>query len=71
MSPRQKWPLRIAVTPDSWGPTLPGAFWLLWAVALGAATPAYHLRRRGACRRCGRGAEPTVGLAAAARSRTA
>jgi hypothetical protein len=27
----------------------------LWGVALGAATYAYHLRRRGTCRRCQRG----------------
>ncbi|MEU7608816.1 hypothetical protein [Micromonospora sp. NPDC049204] len=33
----------------------PARLWPLWGVALGAATYAYHLRRRGACRRCGRG----------------
>ncbi|MET8040129.1 hypothetical protein ABZU25_04585 [Micromonospora sp. NPDC005215] len=33
----------------------PMLLWPLWGVALGAATYAYHLRRRGACRRCGRG----------------
>lgn len=32
---------------------LPMALWPLWGVALGAATLAYHLRRRGACRHCG------------------
>jgi hypothetical protein len=37
--------------------TLPMVTWPLWAVALGAATLAYHLRRRGGCRHCGRGAE--------------
>jgi hypothetical protein len=31
------------------------AVWPLWSVALGAATLAYHLRRRGACPYCGRG----------------
>ncbi|SCG40572.1 hypothetical protein [Micromonospora inositola] len=35
--------------------TLPMLFWPLWGVALGAAALAYHLRRRGVCRRCGRG----------------
>ncbi|MGA8117386.1 MAG: hypothetical protein WCA46_27435 [Actinocatenispora sp.] len=29
--------------------------WTVWGVALGAATFAYHLRRRGECRWCGRG----------------
>ncbi|MER7442258.1 hypothetical protein [Micromonospora avicenniae] len=33
----------------------PALLWPAWGVALGAATYAYHLRRRGACRRCGRG----------------
>ncbi|MEU1642538.1 hypothetical protein [Micromonospora zamorensis] len=33
----------------------PMLLWPLWGVALGVATYAYHLRRRGACRRCGRG----------------
>ena len=33
----------------------PMLLWPLWGVALGAATYAYWLRRRGACRRCGRG----------------
>lgn len=43
-------------TADAWGTTGPAMFWMLWGVALGAATLAYHLRRRGTCRRCGRGA---------------
>jgi hypothetical protein len=47
---------------DTWGLTLPGAFWLVWAVALGAAALAYHLRRRGACRRCGVGPGAPVGV---------
>ncbi|MFI6132630.1 hypothetical protein [Micromonospora sp. NPDC051141] len=34
--------------------TLPMLLWPLWGVALGAAAYAYLLRRRGACRRCGR-----------------
>jgi hypothetical protein len=33
----------------------PMLLWPLWGVALGAATLAYHLRRRGRCPRCGRG----------------
>ncbi|GAA0266295.1 hypothetical protein GCM10009539_61360 [Cryptosporangium japonicum] len=32
----------------------PELFWPLWGIALGAATYAYHLRRRPACRVCGR-----------------
>ncbi|MER5644039.1 hypothetical protein [Streptosporangium sp. NPDC002524] len=31
----------------------PMAYWPIWAVALGVATLAYHLRRRGRCRHCG------------------
>ncbi|MEU4534701.1 hypothetical protein AB0G15_07530 [Streptosporangium sp. NPDC023825] len=31
----------------------PMAYWPIWAVALGLATLAYHLRRRGRCRYCG------------------
>ncbi|MEO3778180.1 hypothetical protein ABGB16_15300 [Micromonospora sp. B11E3] len=34
--------------------TAPLLLWPLWGPALGAAALAYHLRRRGACRRCGR-----------------
>ncbi|MCX5069417.1 hypothetical protein OOJ91_26580 [Micromonospora lupini] len=33
----------------------PMLLWPVWGAALGAASYAYHLRRRGACRRCGRG----------------
>jgi hypothetical protein len=33
---------------------LPMLLWPLWGAALGAATLAYHLRRRGRCPRCGR-----------------
>ena len=35
--------------------TAPMLLWPVWGPALGLATYAYHLRRRGACRRCGRG----------------
>ncbi|MBG0566377.1 NYN domain-containing protein [Actinoplanes aureus] len=40
---------------DGWGLRLPSVAWLLWGAALGAATIAYHLRRRGVCRHCGQG----------------
>jgi hypothetical protein len=33
---------------------LPALLWPAWGAALGAATLAYYLRRRGPCRRCGR-----------------
>jgi hypothetical protein len=37
-----------------WGITGPGMLWPLWGPALGAATYAYYLRRRGRCIQCGR-----------------
>jgi hypothetical protein len=40
-----------------WG-TGPALLWLLWGAALGAATLAYHLRRRGPCRHCHRSRTP-------------
>jgi hypothetical protein len=33
---------------------IPHLLWLVWGVALGAATCAYWLRRRARCARCGR-----------------
>ncbi|WP_413224195.1 hypothetical protein [Streptosporangium longisporum] len=33
--------------------TDPTTYWPVWALSLGAATLAYHLRRRGRCRHCG------------------
>ncbi|WP_166844378.1 hypothetical protein [Isoptericola sp. BMS4] len=39
----------------NWAAIVPELFWPLWSVALGAATYAYWLRRRGICRTCGRG----------------
>jgi hypothetical protein len=33
----------------------PGLLWPFWGLGLGAATLAYHYRRRGRCARCGRG----------------
>ncbi|MGX6603791.1 hypothetical protein ACWKSP_16840 [Micromonosporaceae bacterium Da 78-11] len=40
---------------------LPMLLWPLWGPALGAAAFAYHLRRRSACVRCGRG-DPARGV---------
>lgn len=40
--------------------TLPMVLWPFWGVALGAAALAYHLRRRGGCRECGRGRSGVV-----------
>jgi hypothetical protein len=45
--------------------TLPMLLWPVWGVALGAATLAYHLRRRGACAECGRGRSGLVPAAQA------
>ncbi|MCX5065007.1 NYN domain-containing protein [Micromonospora lupini] len=42
----------------TWALYVPSLFWPVWGVALGAATIAYHLRRRGACRHCGLGHRP-------------
>ncbi|GAA4253120.1 hypothetical protein GCM10022255_052640 [Dactylosporangium darangshiense] len=47
--------LRLPTTADTWAVSAPGVLWTVWGVALGAATLAYHLRRRPPCRRCGRG----------------
>ncbi len=43
------------VTAELWGAVGPAFLWPLWSVALGAATYAYWLRRRGACRACRQG----------------
>jgi proline iminopeptidase len=43
---------------EDWATIGPGLLWPLWGAALGAATLAYYYRRRGSCRRCGRGAPP-------------
>lgn len=40
-------------SPLDWG-TGPSLLWPLWGIALGAATLAYHLRRRGGCPDCHR-----------------
>ncbi|MFD6683519.1 NYN domain-containing protein [Micromonospora parva] len=42
----------------TWAMYVPSLFWTVWGVALGVATIAYHLRRRGACRHCGQGPQP-------------
>jgi len=39
---------------SNWAPLGPAFLWPLWGVALGAATLAYWLRRRGACASCHR-----------------
>lgn len=46
---------KLALTADSWGAVGPALLWPLWSVALGAATYAYWLRRRGTCAVCGQG----------------
>jgi hypothetical protein len=50
-----------AFTGEPGAATLPMALWPLWGAGLGAATLAYHLRRRAACTACGRGT-PDLGL---------
>jgi hypothetical protein len=45
---------RIDITTDTWGLHVPQFFWPVWGCALGAATLAYHLRRRGHCPHCDR-----------------
>ncbi|WP_446212834.1 hypothetical protein [Micromonospora sp. IBSANI012] len=54
--------LGLVTSPQFWAidggfslTTAPMLLWPLWGVSLGAAALAYHLRRRGACRSCGRG----------------
>jgi hypothetical protein len=45
----------LGLTSSTWGLGGPMLVWPLWGISLGAATLAYHLRRRGRCRHCGRG----------------
>ncbi|WP_277212190.1 hypothetical protein [Isoptericola croceus] len=40
---------------ETWAAVGPAFLWPLWSLALGAATYAYWLRRRGTCGACGRG----------------
>ncbi|WP_051772229.1 hypothetical protein [Saccharothrix sp. NRRL B-16314] len=44
------------IDPQEWAMLGPGLLWPLWGLALGAATVAYYLRRRGECPHCGLGA---------------
>ncbi|MES9540716.1 hypothetical protein [Actinomadura sp. NPDC000600] len=53
--------LRVDLEPGLWAVSLPGVIFVAWGAALGAATLSYHLRRRGACRRCGRGTAERAG----------
>lgn len=39
--------------PGEWGPGIPLLALPIWGAALGVATLAYYLRRRGRCRACG------------------
>jgi hypothetical protein len=52
---------RIHLHPDTWGFFVPEFFWPVWGVALGLATLAYHLRRRGRCAICGVSTSPVAG----------
>jgi hypothetical protein len=45
---------RIDLTADTWALYVPEFFWPVWGAALGAATLAYHLRRRAPCHHCAR-----------------
>ncbi|WP_326588452.1 NYN domain-containing protein [Streptomyces sp. NBC_01294] len=40
--------------PFGWGTNYPAMLWVVWGAALGAATLAYYLRRRGTCGHCAR-----------------
>lgn len=45
----------LGLDAETWGAVGPAFLWPLWSLALGAATYAYWLRRRGTCGACGRG----------------
>ena len=45
----------LGLDAETWGAVGPALLWPLWSAALGAATYAYWLRRRGTCGACGRG----------------
>jgi hypothetical protein len=55
---------QLPTSADNWAVNLPGVLWVLWGAALGTATYAYYLRRRTACRRCGRGVTSRTGAPA-------
>jgi hypothetical protein len=44
---------------ENWAAMGPAMLWPLWGAALATAALAYHYRRRGGCRRCGRPAAST------------
>jgi hypothetical protein len=46
---------RLPLHGDNWAINAPGFLWVVWGLALGAATYAYYLRRRTTCARCGGG----------------
>jgi hypothetical protein len=46
---------QMPIYADNWALNLPGVLWVFWGAGLGVAVYAYYLRRRTACRRCGRG----------------
>jgi len=50
--------LRDGFSSADWIASAPGLLWPFWGIGLGAATLAYHYRRRGPCGRCGRGDAP-------------
>ncbi|MFI9719867.1 NYN domain-containing protein [Streptomyces sp. NPDC052396] len=50
--------IRGGIQPEGWGTNVPAMFWIVWGAALGAATLAYYLRRRGTCGYCGGGRAP-------------
>ncbi|HEU0041734.1 MAG TPA: hypothetical protein VFQ15_05230 [Jiangellaceae bacterium] len=45
----------LALDAENWAALGPVLLWPVWGIALGAATLAYYLRRRGQCSTCGRG----------------
>ncbi len=49
---------------SNWAAMGPAMLWPLWGTALAAAALAYYYRRRGACKRCGRGHDPMLRWAA-------
>ncbi|MFC9583726.1 NYN domain-containing protein [Streptomyces yangpuensis] len=47
--------IRAGNQPFGWGTNYPAMLWVVWGAALGAATLAYYLRRRGTCGHCAQG----------------
>ncbi|MCX5584966.1 NYN domain-containing protein [Streptomyces erythrochromogenes] len=47
--------IRAGNQPFGWGTNYPAMLWVVWGAALGAATLAYYLRRRGTCGYCAQG----------------